>query len=137
MKFFLKFGKIPHIRAKSVPFFLSCPVQFRALISKFKSTRLKLIYVRFTITNTLVVSSAVQFVICRRLPDFWASWINFPESEVRPQLLRAYVHVVHCVPRCPVAHRPYPGSVIAWFTKSRVRLYCQVMFVYWSSIQMH
>ncbi len=38
------------------------------------------------------------------------------------------MHVVHCVPRCPVAHRSYPGSVIAWLTMSKVRLYCQVMF---------
>ncbi len=126
---FLKFRRRAfleqHIRARSVLFFLCCPVWFRASISKLKSTRLKLIYICFTITDTPVVYGAVQLVI-RRLPDpFGQVNSKFSDLKVRPELPTAYVHVV---PRCPVARCPYPRSIIAWFTKSRVRLYCQVMF---------
>ncbi len=86
---FLKFRRRaflePHFRARSVPFFLCCPVLFRAFISKLKSTRLKFTSVlRLRIRQSHPVHTA-----CHPPPSgpFWASWINFLESEVRPRVI--------------------------------------------------
>ncbi len=59
------------------------------------------------------MASSVEQLVIRCLSDpFGQVELIFRIQKFVREIPRAYVHVVHCVPHCPVASRPYPGSII-------------------------